>query len=90
MPGRPRRDRGPPRAVRSTGQRVGVVPPLGDREADPLARRAETVAQARSQPRIGAEGEGLGEDADELGDGAAGRLDALEQGALPSGAVSSS
>ena len=65
------------------GQCVGVVAPLGDGEADPLAGRPRQLARAKlgAQARVAAQGGGgLGEDAEELGDGAAGRLDALDQG----------
>ena len=55
---------------------------LGDRQRDPLAGRLRqnAAAQLRAHPRVGAKhGRGAGEHADELGDRAAGRLDALDQ-----------
>src|SRR5512134_2965222 len=68
------------------GERVRVVPPLPDRDPDALPRGAGEVAGAKlgAQAGVGAErGGGLGEHAEELGDDAAGGLDALDQGSAP-------
>ena len=56
---------------------------LGDRQGDPLAGRLrqDAAAQLGAHPGVGAQhGRSAGEDADELGHGTAGRLDALDQG----------
>ena len=65
------------------GDAVVVLAVLGDREGDPLAGRLrqDAAAQLGAHPGVGTEdGRGAGEDADELGDRAAGRLDGLDQG----------
>src|SRR5262245_40688128 len=65
------------------GEGVGVTAPFCDRQPDALARRARQLARAQlgAQTRVAAESRGgLGENADELGDGTPGRLDALDQG----------
>src|SRR5262249_43690740 len=65
------------------GDAVGVVTMLGDGERDALPGRArqDAAAKLRAHPRVGPEHRGgAGEHADELGDRASSRLDALEQG----------
>src|SRR6185312_12678471 len=65
---------------------VAVLAMLGDGQGDPLAGRLgeNAATQLGAHARIGPEdGRSAGEDADELGDRAAGRLDGLDQrGAL--------
>src|SRR4051794_12200773 len=64
-------------------QRVWVIAPLGDRESDALAGRTGELGRAElgAKARIAAQGGGgLREHADELGDGTASRLNALDQG----------
>jgi hypothetical protein len=59
------------------------VPPLGDREADALTGCARELARAELGAKAGVAAQGsrgLGEHADELGDGTAGRLNALDEG----------
>src|SRR5690242_10149351 len=64
------------------GDAVAVLAMLGDSQGDPLAGRLgeDAAAQLGAHAGIGTEdGRGAGEDADELGDRAAGRLDGLDE-----------
>src|SRR6476659_3800956 len=74
---------GAPRRLRVLGDAVGVVAMLGNRQGTPLAGRLrqDPAAQLGAHPGVRPQhGRGAGEDADELGHRAAGRLDALDQG----------
>src|SRR6201999_540832 len=77
---------GAARRLRVLGDAVAVLAVLGDGQGDPLAGRLgeDAAAQLGAHAGVGPEdGRGAGEDADELGDRAAGRLDGLDQrGAL--------
>src|SRR5262249_40631532 len=73
---------GPARRLCVLGDAVVVFTMLGDRERDPLAGslRQGAAAQLGAPARAGAEAGGAaGDDADEPGDRAPGRLDRLDQ-----------
>ena len=77
-----RREAGPARRLGVLGDAVGVLAVLGDREGDPLAGRLgeDAAAELGAHTGIGTQhGRGAGEDADELGDRAAGGLDGLDE-----------